>query len=520
MDAEHFPLFGIVPLLVQEQLLSYQTAYASQQQAQIQHLSFLEYIVKHQLLSAQTIALTLSKHFNLEFFDLDSVSLPNLPTQHIDEILVTEYRILPFALDNNHLWVGLDDPSQLEGLKCLHFQTGLNIRSCVVETDKLSHLIDSLREQQFISASIHDDSETSMIKFVDRILAKAVEKKASDVHFEPYDSFYRIRYRQDGILSEITQAPLALAARISARLKVLSHLDITERRLPQDGYFKFENNQQTFNCRVSTCATVYGEKVVLRFVDMQKLKPDLAALELSAPQQQIWVTALDKPQGLILITGPTGSGKTFTLYTALAYLNQQEKNITTIEDPVEMNIPGLNQVNINPKIGLTFAHALRSFLRQDPDVIMLGEIRDLETAEIAVQAAQTGHLVLSTLHTNSAVESLNRLLNMGIAHYNLAGTLKLIVAQRLVRRICRVCQTHNHEGCSYCLKGYRGRIAIFEMLSISPEIEEMILQRQSASIILKQAQQENMLTLYQAGLEKINAGITTLSEINRVVGYA
>ena len=381
-----------------------------------------------------------------------------------------------------------------------------------------------------------------MVKFVNRILVDAIKKGVSDIHFEPYEREYRIRYRQDGLLNEVASPPVNLAGRISARLKVMSSLDISERRTPQDGRFKMKlSRTRSIDFRVSTCPTVAGEKIVMRILDPGIAKLGIEALGFSPAQKTHFLRAIGRPQGMILVTGPTGSGKTVTLYTALNILNTIEKNICTAEDPVEIKVPGINQVNINLKAGLTFSGTLRSFLRQDPDIIMVGEIRDLETAEIAVKAAQTGHLVLSTLHTNSAAETLTRLVNMGIPSFNIASSVSLIIAQRLVRRLCDQCKsvrddvtvqslielgfpedsaktmkTYKANGCNQCSNGYRGRIGLFEVLPMSKEIGQMIMSGGTSLDILKQAQINGMLTVYQAGLEKIKEGITTIEEVNLV----
>lgn len=394
---------------------------------------------------------------------------------------------------------------------------------------------------QLLTESLVGD-EAPTVKFVDQIIIDAIQKKASDIHFEPYENEFRIRYRQDGLLVEIAKPPLNLANQICARIKIMSNLDIAERRIPQDGRFQMKlaaNHLVDF--RVSTCPTVSGEKLVMRILDTDINQLSVESLGFNEQQKKHFLTSLKKPQGLILITGPTGSGKTVSLYTALTLLNTKEKNISTVEDPVEIKIAGINQVSVNPKAGLSFSNILRSFLRQDPDIIMVGEIRDLETADLAIKAAQTGHLVLSTLHTNSAADTLTRLANLGIPSFNIANSVSLLVAQRLARRLCDHCKIirkdlpagslvelgfnteeldsiklYKAQGCTYCTKGYCGRLGLFEVMPISKMLGQLIMSGGNSLDILKQAQLEGMLTLYQSGLEKIRQGLTTLEEINRV----
>ena len=386
------------------------------------------------------------------------------------------------------------------------------------------------------------NEDASVIQYVNQILIDAIHRGASDVHFEPFEHEFRIRYRQDGLLKAVATPPAHIATRISARLKVMSNLDISERRIPQDGRFKLLlTNTHPIDFRVSTCPTLAGEKIVVRVLDPTTTTLTIASLGFSAIQESHFLKAIERPQGLVLVTGPTGSGKTVTLYSALNHLNSIDKNICTVEDPIEIKMPGINQVNINPKAGLGFSEALRSFLRQDPDVIMVGEIRDLETADIAIKAAQTGHLVLSTLHTNSATDTLSRLMNMGIASFNIASSVSLVIAQRLVRQLCEHCKIQsetlsaNHLidlgfsdtqakrmipfkaiGCSHCSQGYRGRIALFELLPMSTQLSEIILSNNSHRDILNYAKESRMRSLYQSGLDKVADGTTSLEEINRI----
>lgn len=477
--------------------------------------------------------------------------------------------MVPLFSRGTNLYLATDDPSKQASLKEIQFHTGLNTHAIVVETDKLSYFIDNLltaKESQGLSGYVEDsgdlegleisaedeeqevDTATSVtddapiVKFVNKILLDAIKQGASDIHFEPYEREYRIRYRQDGILHEVATPPPSLASRITARIKVMSNLDISERRIPQDGGFKMKiSKSRAIDFRVSTCPTSAGEKVVMRVLDPGAAKLGIEALGFNSVQKSNFLKAIERPQGMILVTGPTGSGKTVTLYTALNILNTIEVNISTAEDPVEIKVPGINQVNINPKAGLTFSGALRSFLRQDPDIIMVGEIRDLETADIAVKAAQTGHLVLSTLHTNSAAETLNRLVNMGIPTFNIASSVTLIIAQRLARKLCNQCKAVRDDftsqglielgfkendlinlklykavGCDQCKGGYRGRVGLFEVLPMTKELGQLIMSGGNSLDILKLAQSEGMLTIFQSGIEKVKEGITTIEEVNRV----
>jgi type IV pilus assembly protein PilB len=404
------------------------------------------------------------------------------------------------------------------------------------------NLIDKSRGALDYQTFSSNEEDAPVVKFVNQILIEAINKGASDIHFEPYEEVYRIRYRLDGLLATVATPPPGLASRISARIKVMANLDIAERRIPQDGRFKMKlSHNHSVDFRVSTCPTIGGEKVVIRILDTDLTQLDISRLGLNALQKEQFFTALGKAQGMILVTGPTGSGKTVTLYTALSILNTEEKNIATAEDPVEIKIPGINQVNINPKAGLAFSKILRSLLRQDPDIIMVGEIRDLETAEIAIKAAQTGHLVLSTLHTNSAAETLTRLSNLGVPSFNIANSVSLLIAQRLARRLCDNCkvirknpplnsmielgfceedlktlQLYAATGCKQCTNGYCGRLGLFEVMPMSKMMGQLIMSGGNSFDILQQAQAEKMLTIYQSGLEKIRQGLTTIEEVNRV----
>ncbi|MDA9272192.1 type IV-A pilus assembly ATPase PilB [bacterium] len=543
-------LQGIAHLLVRENLLCHEKALEYQQLAAASPFGFIHYLVKYKIIPAKTIALCLSQQFNLPFIDLNQIEPNSIPSSLINKTVCIQHRLLPLMIHDEQLWVATDDPSQQEALKNIQFHTTLHVTPCIVESDKLNAWIELLlhqNENQTLTtyfnplateiAQIHDEqNDAPIVKYINRIIVEAVEKKASDIHFEPYESSYRIRYRQDGLLIEVASPPHSLATRIAARLKIMSKLDTAERRIPQDGRFKFKTS---IECRISTCPTVAGEKIVIRLLNSNAISTNIDALQLNAKQRTQLFHAISKPQGMILITGPTGSGKTITLYAILSQLNSLERNISTVEDPVEINLNGINQVQINSKVGLTFASTLRAFLRQDPDIIMIGEIRDLETAEIAVKAAQTGHLILSTLHTNSTVQTITRLTNIGIQPFNLIDSLNLIIAQRLIRCLCIHCKfirsdltpnqliefglnpsdTHlfNAHGCHHCHQGYRHRMAIFEFMPLSHTLNQTILSHHLTLPILQQAQYEGMLTLYEAGLELVKTGVTSIEELRRVV---
>ncbi|KTD11498.1 pilus assembly protein PilB [Legionella hackeliae] len=513
-------------------------AMASQQTLQ-------DYLLANEMVSEQQLSLLLSTHFALQYLDLDSIEMDSIPWRILDAKLMHQLRVVPLMIRENHLILGTDDPSRQSTLKEVQFYTSLSASFILVEASKLTRLIEKINQRKLSegprlhSASLmsnnvsmestESDDDSSIVHFVDQIFFDAIKRKVSDIHFELYDDRYRIRYRLDGILIETATPSPDLAKRITARIKIMSNLDISERRIPQDGRFNVSFNEgSSRDCRVNICPTINGEKVVVRILNPDTSMIRIDELGFNALQKKYFLEAIAKPQGIILVTGPTGSGKTVSLYTALSMLNTCEKNISTAEDPVEIKVSGINQVNINPKVGLTFANVLRSFLRQDPDIIMIGEIRDVETAEIAVKAAQTGHLVLSTLHTNSAAETLTRLNSMGISSFDLGSSINLLIAQRLVRRLCSYCKQAHVEterdtasvykavGCNQCMNGYHGRIGIFEVMPVTSTIQQLIISGSPPVEILKQAQEEGMLTVYQAGLEKIKEGLTTIEEVNRV----
>ncbi|WP_298626949.1 type IV-A pilus assembly ATPase PilB [uncultured Legionella sp.] len=562
-------LQGIGQLLVLEKLLEKSNAINYYKSAAAEKISLIQYLVKNKILTAEQIALTAAQNFGVPMINLDCIDAETIPSSLVNEKLIRRHAMVPLFTRGSNLYLATDDPSKQSSLKEIQFHTGLNTHAIVVETDKLTLLIEHLltvKESQGLSDYVDDSNELDgleisaddeehdgeasssvtddapIVKFVNKILLDAIKQGASDIHFEPYEREYRIRYRQDGILHEVATPPASLSSRITARIKVMSCLDISERRIPQDGGFKMKiSKTRSIDFRVSTCPTSSGEKVVMRVLDPGAAKLGIEALGFSTIQRAHFVKAIERPQGMILVTGPTGSGKTVSLYTALNILNTTEVNISTAEDPVEIKVPGINQVNINPKAGLTFSGALRSFLRQDPDIIMVGEIRDLETAEIAIKAAQTGHLVLSTLHTNSAAETLNRLVNMGIPTFNIASSVTIIIAQRLARKLCDGCKQIRDDftrqgllelgfqendlldlklykavGCNQCTGGYRGRVGLFEVLPMTKSLGQLIMSGGNSLEILKTAQSEGMLTIFESGLEKVKQGITTIEEVNRV----
>lgn len=561
------PLSGLARRLVVAGLISEENAENANSQALSQRLPFISYVVENEILSSTDIAYCAMQDFGLSLLDIESFDNDLLPVSLVSEKLIQKHHALPLFKRGDRLFVAISDPTNLNALNEFKFHTGINTHGILVEENKLAKLIEdvisaqetaalgdlddtdldsldiSAEEEQSEVSAAEAAEDAPIVRFVNKIILEAIKNKVSDLHFEPYEKVYRIRYRRDGILYEAATPPINLAARITARLKVMSQLDISERRIPQDGHFKMKlSKNRSIDFRISTCPTVAGEKAVIRILDPASANIGIEALGFDTNQESHFVQNIHKPQGMVLVTGPTGSGKTITLYTALNILNTQERNISTIEDPVEINLQGVNQVNVNNKAGLDFAKALRSFLRQDPDIIMVGEIRDLETAEIAIKAAQTGHMVLSTLHTNSAPETLTRLANMGVPTYNIATSVSLIIAQRLARRLCEHCKIEedipkkartdmgftqagdeqikiygpNVKGCDQCKNGYSGRVGIFEALPMSPEIGRIIMKGGTSLDILEHARAEGMLTLRDSGLNKIRAGITSMEEVSRV----
>ncbi|MEZ9661665.1 MULTISPECIES: type IV-A pilus assembly ATPase PilB [unclassified Vibrio] len=517
------------------------------------------------LLSDSCLAENLSAIFSLPVIQLSNINYQSLCEELGLRELITKYNSIPINCSSSTLTLAVSDPTDLQAEDDFRFATGLQIELVVanyselegairklygrsisgqdskrkeITQDELANLVEvSDDEIASIEDLSQDDSPVS--RFINQILVDAVRKGASDIHFEPYEERYRVRLRCDGILVEIQQPASHLSRRLSARLKILAKLDIAERRLPQDGRIKLRlNDELAIDMRVSTLPTLWGEKIVLRLLDSSAANLDIDKLGYSEDQKALYLNALKRPQGMILMTGPTGSGKTVSLYTGLRVLNTTERNISTAEDPVEINLCGINQVQVTPKIGFGFAEALRSFLRQDPDVVMVGEIRDLETAEIAIKASQTGHLVLSTLHTNSAAETVTRLAHMGIEPFNLASSLSLIIAQRLARRLCNHCKENDDspdiflrhsipnsqtiykaspKGCNECNQGYSGRVGIYEVMPFSDQLKSSLIDKPNALAIENLARREGMRTLQESGLDKLLEGTTSYQELQRVL---
>ena len=561
-------LSGLAKRLVTDGLLSETQAEESLRQARRDKIPFVTHLVKNHLASGERIALSASQEFGAPLLDLNAFDLANCPRDLIDPKLLRKHRMLPLLRRANRLFLAASDPTNITAFDELKFHTGLSTDVILVDESQLSpaidQLIDMIEGNDSLRSLLEDpdlDSlnvevnpaggaeqesdaadETPIVRFVNKILLDAIRSGASDVHVEPYEKSYRIRVRTDGILREVARPPLNLATRIASRLKIMAQMDISERRLPQDGRIKMKvSRTRAIDFRVNTLPTLWGEKVVLRILDPGSAQMGIDALGYEPEQKALYLKALGQSQGMILVTGPTGSGKTVSLYTGLNILNTSEINISTAEDPVEINLEGINQVAVNPRIGLTFASALRAFLRQDPDIIMVGEIRDLETAEIAIKAAQTGHLVLSTLHTNSAAETLTRLRNMGIPSYNLATSVSLIIAQRLARRLCNHCkqpvtlpettlleagfslaelpglQLFAPAGCDACHGGYKGRVGIYEVVPVTDGMSRIIMLDGNAIEIADQARRDGFGSLRDAALRKVASGLTSLEEANRVV---
>jgi len=558
-------LNGLPKRLVDKGLIFEEKAHRAYRQATSEGMSFVSYLLEHHLIESKDIANAVSEEFGLPLFDIEAFDYDSDVLKLIDSKLVREFNALPLYKRGKKLFVGVSDPANLNALNQFKFHSGLNVEPVLTEALALSRVIDKSIESQeselpsLIDATLDDlefmgieeesandvgekDVEDApIVRFVNKLLIDGIKKGASDIHFEVYEGNFRVRIRIDGILEEIANPPANQANRIIARLKVMSQLDISERRLPQDGRMKLKlTKNRSIDFRISTCPMLFGEKIVLRILDSGNLKFGADTLGMDEQQKKLFIDAIKKPHGMVLITGPTGSGKTVSLYSALSILNTNDRNISAAEDPAEIYLRGINQVNINPKVGLDFASALRSFLRQDPDVIMVGEIRDTETAEIAMKAAQTGHMVLSTLHTNDASQTLTRLVNMGVEPYNIVASVSLIIAQRLLRELCHACKQqlelpddvllrmgfepeelgsfilYGPEGCEQCNSGYRGRIGVFEVLPITESISKIIINGGNSTAIAEQAKKEGVWDLRRAGLEKVKAGITSIEEIDRV----
>ncbi len=561
-----FNLSGLASRLVREGLLDQPQAENLHDTARKNNRSFFSHLAESKLVESSLLIRCTAEEFGMPVFDIAALDAKQVPIGLVGEKMLRKHRLLPVFKRGTKLFVGIADPTNTGALDEIKFHTGMGVEPILVDHTKLDNAIEEILKTQETSfddladqgledldISAEDDEagagdedaaagvDTPIVRFVNKIMLDAITKEASDIHIEPYEERYRVRYRIDGLLHEVAAPPLALAGRIAARVKILSRLDIAERRVPQDGRMKMRlSKNRAIDFRVSTLPTIFGEKVVIRILDSTAGLVGIENLGMEPQQIESYEHAFTRPYGMILVTGPTGSGKTVSLYTALGSLNQEGRNISTVEDPVEIHMAGVNQVNINERAGLTFAASMRAFLRQDPDVIMVGEIRDLETADIAIKASQTGHLVLSTLHTNDAPATLTRLLNMGVAPFNVASAVHLIMAQRLARRLCGNCKqeagippealekagysaseakevkTFAPVGCEQCTDGYKGRVGIFQVMPISETMGRLIMEGCSQHQIEDQAATEGILNLRQAGLLKVKAGVTSLEEVERV----
>lgn len=560
-------LSGLARRLVNEDLLNNEQAQSAQTAAKEAKQSFVTYLVNHKILASGDIAKIASQEFGVPLFDIDMMNLDMAALGLIQEKLIRQHNALPLFKRGKRLYVALSDPTNLQALDEFQFNTALNTYPVLVDEQKLSAVIERALDKSHEQLDHFGDEElddidlgpddadknedlsdkniddTPVVRFINGILSHAIKAGASDIHFEPYEKKYRVRLRIDGILHEIRTAPVALSGRIAARLKVLSRLNIAERRIPQDGRMRLKlSKTKAIDFRVNTCPTLYGEKIVLRILDPTNAQLGIDALGYEEDQKATFLEYMHKPYGMILVTGPTGSGKTVSLYTALNILNTGDRNISTAEDPAEISLPGVNQVNVHPAIGLNFTEALRAFLRQDPDIIMVGEIRDLETAEIAIKAAQTGHMVFSTVHTNDAPQTLTRLANMGVPAFNIASAVSLIIAQRLIRRLCSKCKQpetlpvealleegftqqqiddgvtiYKATGCEHCTEGYKGRLGVYQVMPVSDAMGRIIMEGGNSIQLADQSKQEGIADLRVSGLKKVAAGLTSLEEINRVI---
>lgn len=562
-------LGGLARLLVQDNLLTEDEAHSIQSQANNLKLPFITQVTQSKKLSALKVAEAAAVAFGLPMFDLNALNIDYAPAKSIDLKLMQNSRVMALQSRNNVLFVAISDPTNIHALDDVQFQVGMALSPVVVEDDKLTKWIDKISEgsdTSLASLGLDDDialdiqnedsrqeqesqqalevDDAPIVKYIQKLLLDAINMGASDIHFEPYEKYYRIRYRVDGILREIAQPPLAFKDKMASRIKVISSLDIAEKRVPQDGRMKLVlSKTRSIDFRVSTLPMINGEKIVMRILDPTSATLGIEALGYEPAQKEALLSAVSRPYGLVLVTGPTGSGKTVSLYTCLNILNNPGVNISTAEDPAEIPLPGINQVNVNEKQGLTFASALKAFLRQDPDIIMIGEIRDLETADMAIKAASTGHMVLSTLHTNDAPSTLTRLMNMGVAPFNIASAVSLITAQRLARRLCKHCRVPldvpkeallsvgfqeadldgswqlygpNDDGCDQCTAGYKGRVGIYQVMPVTDAMSRIIMKNGTAHDIADQAKREGVKDLRASGLLKVKQGLTSIAEVEAV----
>ena len=556
---------GFIRRLVEEGFVSAENMQNAIIDAKKANQDIVPFLIDQLKIPSLQIAEKISQEFGEPLFDLSVYDSAQIIREGIDEKLINKHRILPIFKRGNLLYIATSNPTNMDAMDAIRFSSKMNIEAVIVE----HHILQKLIENNFAQADsfeFSDDDidldlgvedltqkqddeneqqadEAPIVKYINKLLIDAIRMGASDLHFEPYEKSYRVRYRVDGVLRQIANPPLQLATRLASRLKVMSQMDISEKRLPQDGRIKLKlSKTKAIDFRVNSLPTLFGEKLVLRILDPSSAMLGIDALGYEPAQKELFMQALDKPQGMLLITGPTGSGKTVSLYTGLNILNREDINISTAEDPVEINLEGINQVNVNAKVGLTFSAALKSFLRQDPDIVMVGEIRDLETAEIAIKAAQTGHMVMSTLHTNSAPETLTRLRNMGVPSFNIATSVNLVIAQRLARRLCAQCKeladipdssllemgfttedikdpdfhVYQPVGCAECREGYKGRVGIYEVMKVTPEISKIIMEDGNAIEIAAASARLGFNNLRRSGLIKVMQGVTSLQEVNRV----
>ncbi|HSN17711.1 MAG TPA: type IV-A pilus assembly ATPase PilB [Gammaproteobacteria bacterium] len=560
-------LTGLPRRLVAAGLLSELDAADAQRDAAAEKLLLVSYLVRIKKLNARAVASAASEEFGVPTLDLDAVDLGQAPLKDVEAQLIEKHHALPLFKRGRKLFVAVSDPTNLQALDEIKFKTGMTVDAVIAEEDKLAKAIEKAVQSMDTSMkdlaegdigdldisagdeeggaaeeSSADIDDAPVVKFINKVLLDAINKGASDIHWEPYEKEYRVRFRQDGMLREVVKPPMVLGPKIAARLKVMAKLDISERRIPQDGRIKLKlSATRAIDFRVATCPTLFGEKIVMRILDPSSAKLGIDALGYEDFQKKLYLENLEKPYGMILITGPTGSGKTVSLYTGINILNTEDRNICTAEDRAEIQLPGVNQVNVNPKVGLTFAAALKSFLRLDPDIILVGEIRDLETAEIAIKAAQTGHMVLATLHTNDAPKTLTRLADIGVAPYSIATAVNLIIAQRLARRLCKHCKKpadipreallkegftdaeidagltiYEPVGCDQCAEGYKGRTGIYQVMPVSEEMGKIIMSGGNAILIAAQAAAEGVPDLRRSALTKVKRGDFGLAELNRV----
>jgi type IV pilus assembly protein PilB len=561
-EAPQSALSGVARVLVHAGKLGAKAAEDLVRGAKERRVSFISAVISAGAVSPADLAHTLSNALALPVLDLNAVDVQRLPRNIIDAKLSAQYQVLVLGKRGNRVFIGGADPTDQEAVERIKFATQLSPEWVIVEHEKLARILettgasasetiesltsadfefdvtDDVTSPQEAADSTQDVEDAPVVRFLQKMLIDAINARASDLHFEPYEYHYRVRFRVDGELREITQPPIAIKDKLASRIKVISRLDIAEKRVPQDGRMKLKFGSKAIDFRVSTLPTLFGEKIVIRILDPSSAKLGIEALGYEKIEKERLLKVIYRPYGMVLVTGPTGSGKTVSLYTCLNILNQPGVNIATVEDPAEINLPGVNQVNVNDKAGMTFAVALKSFLRQDPDIIMVGEIRDLETADIAIKAAQTGHMVMSTLHTNDAPSTLTRLLNMGVAPFNIAASVLLITAQRLARKLCENCKApadypreamlkagfkdddldgswkpYRSVGCSSCSNGYKGRVGIYQVMPISEETQRIILAEGTVIDIAEQAQREGVRDLRQSGLIKVRSGVTTLEEV-------